>query len=396
MSDTEHSNFFNSIIQDKEVFFKMLSNIDIRKSESEYPTDRESIFKAIKENIPEGPSLLNGLVLKCLREWVITSFESRTRKFIIDSEYNKTVFSSSTASSSDCDDFKHVNTSKTPILFTEQSNLNDLFVLYVKNQPYSDFTINICNHLTALSTLYMQQGKFDIALDTINNVIEFRECHLGEEHLLTIEAIMDKATLYRKLIRYEEAKMLYIKCLNVRRQCLGSYHLDTAEALIGLGNAYANLNEHESALDVELQCLNIQNRNLGEQHYKTLYTMHGLGFTYRQLNQLDKSAEMYSNALKHRKAILGEYHPDTLITMLGLSITWSAQEKNAEAEEMLQLCYLRTTEQSGVNHPHSTATAYQLALLHKKLDNVDLALHYFDKCNAGRNIELGENHAKTV
>lgn len=74
MSSSEELNFVEMITKDREEYFKMISHIDVCKSESWNPEDRRRIFEVVEKSV--GFDGVNKMIVGKMQTWVIDILKS--------------------------------------------------------------------------------------------------------------------------------------------------------------------------------------------------------------------------------------------------------------------------------------------------------------------------------
>lgn len=78
-----------------------------------------------------------------------------------------------------------------------------------------------------LGLAYLYQGKYNLANNTLQKVLEMRWKLLGEEHPEVASSLNNLALLYQSQGRYTEAEPLYQQALEIAEQALGKNHPNT-------------------------------------------------------------------------------------------------------------------------------------------------------------------------
>jgi hypothetical protein len=81
MSPTEESRFLDMISKDPDAFNVMLSNVDVEKSTSFKPSDRDQIFSVIQSTV--GFRTVNQETIKCIKSSILTRLQSRVESQLL-------------------------------------------------------------------------------------------------------------------------------------------------------------------------------------------------------------------------------------------------------------------------------------------------------------------------
>ena len=89
-----------------------------------------------------------------------------------------------------------------------------------------------------MAELYAQQGKYEKALELIDQTIEIQESAYGLQHHLMATAWLTKAAICQGLGDYDQAENLLHKSLAVIEKDCGDQHPLAGRILNQLGNLY--------------------------------------------------------------------------------------------------------------------------------------------------------------
>ena len=101
--------------------------------------------------------------------------------------------------------------------------------------------------MNALAELYSNQGRSDEAELLLLKTLEIKKRVLGEEHPQTLRAMTILSNLYSKQGRYDEAEPLYLETLEISKRVLGEEHPATLWSKNGLVDLYVKQGRYEQA-----------------------------------------------------------------------------------------------------------------------------------------------------
>eukprot|EP00164_Ancoracysta_twista_P005742 GFYU01007891.1.p1 GENE.GFYU01007891.1~~GFYU01007891.1.p1 ORF type:complete len:404 (-),score=111.10 GFYU01007891.1:375-1586(-) len=191
LSDEDRKSFIDSGPDD---FMNMLGTIDVNKSESWDPKDREKIFEAIHRTTTAGD--INAAVLKLMREWTMKMRE-------------------------------------------DEHALHD-------GEGGSDEEAAIRRKDT-LASLKYNQGLLDDAERLVVEVLEWMRRNKGDRHPDTLNTLNNLGILYSNKGDYAAAEKMYKEALAGRRKVLGMDHPHTKQAARNLRNVYDATNRASEA-----------------------------------------------------------------------------------------------------------------------------------------------------
>jgi Tetratricopeptide repeat len=121
---------------------------------------------------------------------------------------------------------------------------------------------------------------------------------ISEEHLDTLRAMANLASMYYRNGRWEDAAKLEEILLEARRKSLGAEHPDTLKVMGHLATLYCKQGRLEDASKLAEKVLEARRRLLGEEHPDTLTAMANLAVTYHEQGQLEDSAKFKEKVLE--------------------------------------------------------------------------------------------------
>jgi tetratricopeptide (TPR) repeat protein len=229
-------------------------------------------------------------------------------------------------------------------------------ILLVSN--IKEDTLDVATICYKLSWYALEMGNISVSLSLAQRANALRVRLLGEEHLLSLETMLQLAAVFQDLGQYIESEELEVKVLEERRKILGEEHPDTLMAMGNLAVTYSNQKRIIEAEELEVKVLEARRRVLGEEHPDTMTSMANLAGTYRQQQWFIEAEE-----LEARRRILGEEHPNTLMAMANLAWTYYDQGSFLEAEELMEKTFETSKRVLGEDHPDTQLSAESLAYM---------------------------------
>ncbi|KAI9856197.1 MAG: hypothetical protein M1813_009214 [Trichoglossum hirsutum] len=204
------------------------------------------------------------------------------------------------------------------------------------------------------------------------------------------------ALVYSGNCRFEEAKTLQEKVLEVLRRTSGEDQPKTLQAMTDLAATYDSLQRSEEAKNLKEKLVQIQSRKLGESHRKTLKSMRGLAITYNSLGRFEEAKQLGEKAIEVQIKTLGEDDPDTLCSMMTLAATHGLLGRFEEAKRLAEKALKESTGTSGEDHPSTPGSIDGPAFLHRFLDHFEEAKRLKEQIANTRTRTLGEDHSNTL
>jgi tetratricopeptide (TPR) repeat protein len=339
MTTSSKQQFLDDILGDTDSEInQMLGTINVERSQCFKPSDREMIFNSIQKSI--GFSQLNGLVFEKLRAWVVSSLEEEMK--------------------------------------TERGHMKD---------P---------KYLTALASLYQNQGVYDKAEVLLQECLALNEKEFGEKHVSTLRTMNSLASLFDDQGNYSKAQSLHQKCLALREELLGERHSDTLISLNCLASSYSNQLLYSQAESLLARCLRLRREVLGEKHLDTLTSMNNLGALYENQGNSLQAQRLYEECVSLSRELSGDRHPSTLVYLNNLAFLYESQGFLSQAQSLYEECLSLRREVLGDHHPNTLTSMNNLGSFYSTHGYFDQAEILYKECLVGRREILGQCHPKTI
>lgn len=250
----------------------------------------------------------------------------------------------------------------------------------------------MCN----LTNSYDFLGKYQCMRELEERVYEVRRRVQGEEHPDTLSAMNNLTSSYIMLGECQRARELGERAYEVHRRVLGEEHPDTLSAIDNLAVSFNVLGEYQRALELEERVYEVRRRVLGEEHPDTLSAMDNLAIIYSSLGKYRRALELAEQAYEVHRRVQGEEHPETLITMCSLAVSYSYLGENQRALELEEQAYEACKRQFGEEHPLALTMLNNLAAYYYNLGKYHRALELFEQvCERSKRVR-GEEHPATL
>jgi tetratricopeptide (TPR) repeat protein len=190
-------------------------------------------------------------------------------------------------------------------------------ILLVSN--IKEDTLDVATICYKLSWYALEMGNISVSLSLAQRANALRVRLLGEEHLLSLETMLQLAAVFQDLGQYIESEELEVKVLEARRRVLGEEHPDTMTSMANLAGTYRQQQWFIEAEEPEVKVLEARRRILGEEHPNTLMAMANLAWTYYDHGSFLEAEELMEKTFETSKRVLGEDHPDTQLSAESLA-----------------------------------------------------------------------------
>jgi CHAT domain-containing protein len=183
---------------------------------------------------------------------------------------------------------------------------------------------------TEFARLY-RVSKFDEARPLVERALEVREKSLGPEHPDVAASLNNLAELYRAKGDYAKAEPLHQRALAIREKALGPDHPDVAGSLNNLAILYRDKGDHVKAEPLYQRALAIGEKALGPDHPFVATSLTSLAILYRAKGDYAKAEPLYQRALAIREKALGPDHPFVAYSLNNLARLYAAKADATQA-----------------------------------------------------------------
>ena len=154
---------------------------------------------------------------------------------------------------------------------------------------------------------------------------------------------------------WKEAEEIRSKVVAMRRKLLGAEHLGTLTAMYNLASIHVNLGQLTKAEHLLVPLVRICKDVLGMRGPETLSSMNNLAAIYGKQGKYEKAEELHSQVLETCRDVLGKRHPDTLISMNNLARVWKQQNFEDRALQLMSETVELSKQVMVVDHPDTIA-----------------------------------------
>jgi tetratricopeptide (TPR) repeat protein/transcriptional regulator with XRE-family HTH domain len=173
--------------------------------------------------------------------------------------------------------------------------------------------------------------------------------------------------------RYQQAELLLLRALSIRRQILEANHPDIARTLNDLGELYFHQGKYREAEPLLQEALAIREQVLGGEHPDVAQTLYILASLYRAQGAYVKAEPFYLRALHIRETTLGVDHPLVAESYHGLAKLYHSQENYQQAEKFCKQSLHIQEQRLGDSHPMLASTFSMLAKIYQGQNKLDQA-----------------------
>nr|WP_237448490.1 tetratricopeptide repeat protein [Nocardioides flavescens] len=241
-----------------------------------------------------------------------------------------------------------------------------------------------------------EAGRFELALELEEWVLEERTMLQGANHPETLTARSNLAATYSSLGRDEEACELKESVVAAMTELLGRGSSDTLAALLNLSTTYLTLGRFEEALATAEEAARGLAEVRGDEHPSTLQSKANLAVVLASRNERAAAIPLLREVSDAQFRVLGPEHPNYLMTRTNLAISLGVTGQHEEALALLSSILETQSQVLGTQHPDSLFTLSSLARAHRAAGADDTSRRLATRAVAGLEVVLGPDHPDTA
>jgi CHAT domain-containing protein/Tfp pilus assembly protein PilF len=183
-----------------------------------------------------------------------------------------------------------------------------------REEEYANFVAETTGvyRLEVTATAKNATGSYEIRLT------ERREAAERERQVYEARKLSTEASLLNRAGKYEAARTLAARALEVGEKALGRDHVYVAYLLNQLGHIQRSRGQSANAEASFQRALEINEKALGLEHPQTVESIRGLGLVARSRNDFAKAGPLFEKALAITEKTLGAEHPRVAVCLLDL------------------------------------------------------------------------------
>jgi CHAT domain-containing protein/Tfp pilus assembly protein PilF len=223
---------------------------------------------------------------------------------------------------------------------------------------------------TNYGLLYMNQGRFDLAEQSLLDAISEFEKNGKNETLEAAQAITNLGLVYNASGSYSKAKDQLMRALAIREKIVKPDHELLAASYNDLGLAYANI-DNDKALDYYEKAAAIYKSVHGGEHPKIAIANINNGLIYRKLELYGDATNNFENALKIWEKVYPGAHPTKAFALMNLGQTYLMTGNRKAAVGYYERALEMYRKTYGDKHP-------DIAQVLNALGNIQVAEGHFE------------------
>ena len=266
--------------------------------------------------------------------------------------------------------------------------LNDLRTDLDDNHP----NILITRH--NLATRFADIGRFEEAIEQLEDVLVQRKKVLSADHPDTLTTGNNLASCLRSAGRFDDAILQFEDVLVQRKKVLSADHPDTLTTGNNLASCLADTDRFEEAIERFEEVLVRQTSVLGADHPSTFLTRNNFATCLKETGRFKDAIEQFEEVLVQQTSVLGADHPNTFITRSNFA-TCLGESGRLEAIEQFEKLLEDCKRVLSTNNPGTLAIWFDFALCLVEFSRFEEAIEQFENLLVHQESVFGADHPKT-
>jgi tetratricopeptide (TPR) repeat protein len=246
--------------------------------------------------------------------------------------------------------------------------------------------------LTNEAATLHRDGRYDAALEALEQALALAEARLGNEHPRVGSILIATGHAWMRKRETDRGLAAYSRALAIKERTLGPRHPEVAGALGSVANVHVARGELEQAMELYTRVLGIQREVLGPAHVEVSSTLSNIANVHRLRGQLELARPAMVEAIAIQEGVNGPEHPDVARLLQNLGVLDHLAGANELARDRLERALAVRERTLGKSHPEVAGSLANLAAVYAALDRNDAALAALQRALAIREQAFGADH----
>ncbi|MFZ6014240.1 MAG: tetratricopeptide repeat protein [Bacteroidota bacterium] len=226
--------------------------------------------------------------------------------------------------------------------------------------------------------LYMNQGRYDLALEALQKALTLLEEAGKSGTLEAAQTLSYLGQVYKSTGKNTQAEEQMQMTLAIRQSKLSENHELIAASYNDLGFVYSII-DNDKALDYYEKALAIYEKLHGKSHPKIAFANTNIGIIYRELELYGDAVNNFDTALKIWEKVYTQAHPTKAFVLYNLAETYREMRDATSAKAFYQKALAMFQSSFGPKHPEVARVLHALGNLDLSASNYDEAIGYYQQ-----------------
>lgn len=250
-------------------------------------------------------------------------------------------------------------------------------VLKIRRKTLGPDHPDVAAALNDIAEIYRQTGRFAEAEKLYKRSLEIDESHFGPDHPEVAATLNNLGLLYEIQGRYGEAEPLDRRALTIREAAFGPSSLPVAGSLNNLASLYEKEGRYGQAEDLLRRALDISQSEAGDVSRKTASALNNLAVLYGRIGRDAESAKLYRRSVAIFEQLDGPDHPNVATALIGLAESLRKAGRLSDAGPKLQRALDIRRRTFGPKHFETALAMNNMAVLYRDEGRSDEAEQLF-------------------
>ena len=232
----------------------------------------------------------------------------------------------------------------------------------------------------ALGILYYSQQR--------NEEAEFH-CNVSYEHAKqlspgnrgTLTRMDQLGLVYLQQQKYQQAIELFSNCYKTRKEVLGKDHVDTIESMFNLAVAYIQQGDEENRAEhLLIKSGKLRYKILGKTHPDTIRSMNELGLYYFHRENYDQAEPLLKEVVKAYRETVGITNNSTIQALKTLSSLFEKKELYSIAMSHLLEIHAYAEQLYGLKSSFGLDLLYRISKMYLELNEIQRCESFVKQC----------------
>jgi CHAT domain-containing protein/uncharacterized protein HemY len=231
---------------------------------------------------------------------------------------------------------------------------------------------------TNYGSLYMNQGRNDLSLESLQSALANFQKDNKENTLDAAQSLAYLGNLYRTTGKYAQAEEQLMRSLAIRQKYLKGNNEWIAASYNDLGLVYSQI-DNDKALEYYEKALAIYEKLHGKDHPKIAIAKTNIGFIYSRMELYGDATNNFESALKTWEKIYPQAHPTKAFLLFNLGETYQKVGNAKAANEYFEKAIAMYQQSYGKKHPDIASVFNAVGNVRLSENKFDDALGYFQR-----------------
>ena len=283
-----------------------------------------------------------------------------------------------------------------PVLNRASAGRYEIKAVDLRPATASEHRLQQARDLGRESFRLYRAGRYDEARPLSQRALEMRRMELAPDNVELAYALNNLGIIQRAMGEYAKAEPLYREALSIREKALGPEHPLVAQSLHNLANLYDDRGLSAKAEPLYQRGLEISEKSLGPDHPQIATSLNSLAILARDKGDYLKAEQLYQRSLDIREKALGPEHPFVGTSLNNLAALYDDKGDYAKAEQLYGRSLAIREKSQGPEHPDVATSLDNLGLLYSVQGEYTKAEPLYQRALAIREKALGREHPRVA